>query len=144
MEYGLFIRNRRTGRWINLSAFAKVLHHWSGGLADGSMTDVPGMHRLLMPVRNSGNGADYYTAGNERMHRYTAASLGLSDVRRVWHAVTLISNSSALEGTVDDLESVPGGGCILNYEDYSFYTSPDDTQRRNHLPVRILTGVVYE
>lgn len=144
MEYGLFIRNSRTGRWINLSTFAKVFHHWTGEPASGGLVDVPGMDNLVMPVRTAGSGYDAWHSGSYKMHRRTATSLGLSGATRAWHAVTLISDSSQPEGVADDLESVVGAGCLLNYSDNCFYSSPPDIHRYTHLPVRILAGVVYE
>lgn len=146
MEYGLFIRNQRTQKWVNLSAFAKVLHHWSGTPADNAPTaDVPGMNTLLLPVTSYGNAVSAWFSGANSMHRKPVSDVGVQAVERAWHAVTLITDDASLpEGVRDDLESVPGAGCILNYEDNCFYTSPHDIQRRTRIPVRVLTGVVYE
>lgn len=145
MEYGLQIRNQRTGRMIELRSFAKVFHQFSGRADGGFRQPVPSLTHLLRPHVNAGRGHNYSYSGELYAYAKPITDFGLSNMENVWHALTPIfyGNINQLEGNVNDLESCTPTMCIYNPDDHHFYTSRSAVQKRSEVPPYVIVGVSY-
>lgn len=145
-EYGLFLRSERTGRMYNLAKFAKVLHHHSGQLHDGRIVEIPSMAgRVLSNVVHHSTPTQAPLAYGGETHAVARhiSEFGIADGGMAWHAVTPIY-AGQMEGEHSILESCSIAGCILNYEDWTFYHSPPNINKHTFLPIHVIMGLVYE